>query len=455
MSYKILFTDTVDPSSEVENRYPPLGPGYLASYLKKHDPDQFYEFKYVNTLTKSILLDFKPNLVSITSVSQNFERAKKYAEIAKESGLIVIIGGIHISSLPQSLTEHMDLGIIGEGEKTFFEIVSNLSRTPVFNSENFKKIKGICFHENEQIIVTDNRDLLNDNDIPHPMRDLTGYKEHDYIFSSRGCPYKCRFCASTRYWGKIRWLSPEFVIEEICEMMNNGVTMITFYDDLFIANKPRLKKIADLIDEKGINRHIKFICTARANLIDEDTIHYLKKMNVVSVGLGLESGNERVLNYLKGDSVTVNDNKNAVALLSKAKIQANASFIIGSPDETLEEINDTYNFIKHNKLSFTDVYVLTPFPGTPIWDYAKTRGLVSDEMNWEILNVNFEKNFNSAIILSEKVDKATIVRIYKKFRLLRLYKILIALPKSPSIRDVPKILLFYLKMQIRRISEGF
>jgi len=449
--YKILFTDTVDPFSEVENRYPPLGPGYLTSYLKNHDPDQSYEFNYVNALTEKNIEDFSPDIIAITAVSQNYERAKKYASLAKDFGKLVIIGGVHISSLPTTLTDQMDIGIIGEGEQTFFEIIKTLSRSNSFDKKKIENIPGICYHKNGILILTGKRDFLKENEIPHPIRTLTGYRTHDYIFSSRGCPYRCRFCASSRYWDKVRWLAPEFVIEEICDMLDNGAKMISFYDDLFIANKPRLEKIANLIDQQRINKRIKFTCSARANLIDEKTVGYLKKMNVVSVGLGLESGNQRILNYLKGDNVTLEDNRRAISLLNHAGIQANASFIIGSPDETIEEMLDTYQFIRDNGLSFADVYILTPFPGTPVWDYAKEKGYVSDNMDWNNLNINFERNSKSAIILSEKLDRETIIQIYKKFRRLRMYKILIALPKSPWLKDVPKMLVFLAKVHLRRL----
>jgi radical SAM superfamily enzyme YgiQ (UPF0313 family) len=444
MVYKILFVDTIDLLSDFENRYFPLWPGYLIAGLKKFDPDQSYEFGYVKTLSVPIIKNFKPDVVVISSVSQNFERAKQFAKLAKESDIFVIIGGIHISFLPTTLTEHMDVGIIGEGEKTFSELINILSRTDIYSKNVIKNIKGICYYEQGQLIITDKQEILKDSEIPHPFRMLVGSRKHDYIFSSRGCPFKCVFCSTCRYWGSTRWLSPEFIIEEIYELMKNDVKIISFYDDLFIGNKPRLKEIADLIDQKGINKKIQFTCSARANLIDDETIGYLKKMNVVAVGLGLESGNQRILRYLKGENIGVEDNKKAVCLLHNANIQVNASFIIGSPDETIEEMLDTYNFIKNNKLSFTEIFLLVPFPGTPIWDLAKDRGLVSDNINWDVLNSNFEKNMKSAIILSTKLTRKEIIKIYKKFRRLRFYKAIIALPKSPLKIDALQMIIFFL-----------
>lgn len=160
-------------------------------------------------------------------------------------------------------------------------------------------------------------------------------------------------------------------------------------------------------------------------------------MNVVSVGLGLESGNERILTYLKGGSITVQQNKEAIKIFKKYKIAVNASFVIGSSSETKEEIMQTYNFIKETPFDLVDIYVLTPYPGTPIWRHALERGLVSDNMNWERLNVNFERN-KRAIILSEKLSKEEIYNIYKKFRRLRLLKNLKNIWRHPLVVDLPR-----------------
>ena len=93
-------------------------------------------------------------------------------------------------------------------------------------------------------------------------------------------------------------------------------------------------------------------------------------MNVVAIALGLESGAERVLRYLKGANVTVKDNYRALELLRDAGIQTSGNFIIGSPDETEEEIMATYKFIRKSKVDFVTLHVFSILPGTPVWDYA-------------------------------------------------------------------------------------
>ncbi|MEA3347108.1 MAG: radical SAM protein, partial [Candidatus Auribacterota bacterium] len=272
--------------------------------------------------------------------------------------------------------------------------------------------------------------------------------------SSRGCPYRCIFCASSRYWNNIRYFSPEYVVDEIEELVEKWkVRLISFYDDLFVANQKRLNRIAELVVSRGLVGKVKFSCSCRANTVTEEVVSSLKKMGVCSVGMGLESGNPRVLSILKGKSAKVEDNFRAVELLHSAGIKVNASFIIGSPDETLEEMMDTYRFIKKSLLSFVDIYLLTPFPGTPVWDQAEARGLVFANMDWSKLNVNFEKNKENAIIMSEVFSRDDIIKMYNKFRRLRLKKNITALPGHPMIIDLPKIVFSALRGKLSRLTQ--
>jgi radical SAM superfamily enzyme YgiQ (UPF0313 family) len=173
-------------------------------------------------------------------------------------------------------------------------------------------------------------------------------------------------------------------------------------------------------------------------------------MGVVSVGMGLESGNPRILYYLKGKTITIEDNRRAIELLTSAGIKANASFIIGSPDETEKEMMDTYDFIRKSKLSFVDIYVLTPYPGTPVWDFAKSRGLVSDDMDWSKLNVNFDVNHANAIILSESLSRERLYQIYRKFRRQRLVRNIRSLITHPMLLDLPKVAIGTVKEKVVR-----
>ena len=389
----------------------------------------------------NLIAEFNPNIVGISSVTQNFNLAKKYAEFAKGKNIPVIMGGVHISMLPQSMPKSVVLACLGEAEETIVDVFRLFDEKKGFSKEDLNNIKGIAFWgEKSNLVITEPRPMIANLDhIKMPARDLLDIGKHSYIFSSRGCPYRCSFCASSRFWNRVRLFSAEYVVEEIKELYEKyGVRMISFFDDLFIISPERLKKITKLLKEKGLGGKIKFTCSCRANLVNEEIAKSLKGMGVVSVGMGLESGSQRILQYLKGDLTSVELNKNAVNVLKKYGIAVNASFVIGSPDETEAEMMETYNFIKNNPLDLVDVYVLTPLPGTPIWEYAKTRNLVSDDMDWSKLNVNFEVSHKEAIILSELYDADQLYRIYRRFRRLRLYKNIKNIWHSPFLADLPK-----------------
>lgn len=450
---RILFVTATNPGVEIENRYKALWPGYLAAYAEKALGAGALDFRMTAGSLEKQIESYRPDVVAISAVSQNYNRAVACARAAKSRGAYVLMGGIHISMLPESLSQEMDIGVIGEGEETFAELMRILVEEDTFTPARLESVKGVAFRRDGRLVITEPRPSIERlDDIPHPRRSLIGYDSHSYVFTSRGCPFRCVFCASTRFWNKVRFASAEYVIEEIRELAANGVKTVSFYDDLFVADAGRLSAIADKIVALGLDRELRFTCSCRASIVNESVVADLKRMNVVSVGMGLESGNDRVLSFLKGTG-SVAANECAVNLLKDAGIQANASFVIGSPDETEEEVMDTYSFIRNSRLDFTDVYVLTPLPGTPIWQYALERGLVSSKMDWSRLDVNFWGSKDRAVILSECLNRERIVAIYRKFRRQRFFRIMKALPRSPWLGDVPKVALGIIAGWISRAAS--
>ncbi|MEA3232369.1 MAG: radical SAM protein [Thermodesulfobacteriota bacterium] len=427
---RVLFIDAADPVSKLNQRFAPLWPAYLAAHLETRIGSNRFEFRLSNGRVENELKSFKPHVVAISSVTMNYNHAMEYARIVKKTGLPVVIGGIHISFMPHSLTKEMDVGCIGEGEETFAELMRLYLDSGEFNHNNLATINGVIYRNDGKLISTPRRPLIASIDhISHPKRALLGFRNTDTMMTARGCPYRCVFCSVSRYWKKVRFASPDFVIDEITELVKNGVRIIKIYDDLFTCNQKRLEQIAERIQSSGLYRRVKFACWCRANTVTQEVTDALKKMNVVSVELGLESGCDRILRYLKGN-VSLNENYKAIELLKNAGIQTNAAFIIGSPDETEDEIMQTYDFIKKSRLDTVTVNPLIPFPGTPIWEYASDKGLVSEDMEWGQIG---------RIVISEKLSAAQLHRILKKFKRLCLIKRLRALPKSPWLQEAPKI----------------
>ena len=433
MKLKFLFVNAVDPTREFEVMYPPLGLAYLASSIRAKFGSDSPEFKVIDQDIEQGIKTFKPDIVGITSVTQYYNRAVRYARICKKYQLPVIIGGVHISALPATLTKDMDVGVIGEGEETITALLYLFLEKGFFDKDQLHSVDGIVFRRDNELVVTKRRELIEPLDkIPMPARDIFGKGKASYILTSRGCPYKCVFCYPAVYWRGIRFFSPSYVVSEIKQLVEeHEVKTISIYDSLFIADRPRLRQIVELLQEENLLGKVSFPdCNARANLITDEVVQLLKRMNVTGISLGLESSSPRILEYLKGKGITVEDNMNAVTTIRKYGMKAVGTFIIGSPQETREDILQTLRFAKKAPLSSFAVHLLTPLPGTPVWEYAKQRGLVKDNMDWSRLDI--DATHKNATVLSEKLTREELIHFLSVFRRINILTIMKRALRNPK-----------------------
>ncbi len=158
-------------------------------------------------------------------------------------------------------------------------------------------------------------------------------------------------------------------------------------------------------------------CQARSDSITEETCKVLKDLNTLTIGFGFESGSERVLAYLKKNTTTVEKNRNAILMCKKYGFRVFGSLIFGSPTETIAEMRESIDFIRFAKQNGADgiwCFVMTPFPGTEMWEVAKQREKVSDtDMNWDILT---HQNIDNPLLLDESIDKKEFKNVFLEAR---------------------------------------
>ena len=334
-------------------------------------------------------------ILGISCTSQDYAVAIEKAREAKSlrPSLVTVLGGHHISHLPETLDECFDIGVVGEGEQTFTELLDALHHDQlIIRPETLKHIKGLVFRDGNQLFITEKRPLIEPLDsIPHPLR---SHNETPYLFTSRGCPYKCAFCSSSAFWDKTRFFSAEYVVEEIEQIvkMFPDTRHMAVWDDVFAANKIRFHRIIDMLEQKGLTERLQFSFTCRANLINDELCSVLKRFRVPCTAFGAESGSNRILKLMNKGS-TVEINQKALDCLYRHGIPAAAAFVVGWPTETEDEVRQTFEFILKNlyegKLEIgTPVNILMPIPGTQVWNDAVKTGLLDPRnFDWRRLAV--------------------------------------------------------------------
>lgn len=409
---------------------PPIGLMSVATHIKKKIPfccPEIIDVNFDNVADK--IKKSKYDLLGMSAMTIDYNKAVKLAQRIKFTTKVpIIIGGVHISLLPQSLKRCFNLGVIGKGEETMLEIVQLYKQNASFDHRYLKDIPGLVYFHNNKIIKTDERKLIEPLDtIPIPDSSLINPKYFAFkpllpwgefgregiILTSRGCPYKCVFCSTTQFWKKVRFFSVEHIVAEVKNLVDRfNVDHIQIFDDLFTINKNRLKLIASEFEKKRITKRVKFSGQLRANLVDDELCEILKRMNFQIASFGFESGSERILRYLKNETVTVEHNKKAIETCVRYGFKVVGSLIFGSPGETIEDMHQTIEFIKFTKKAGADriwSFVMTPFPATKIWDIAKERRKVSEDMDFDLLS---HYAVDNPLLLDETIDKKEFKKIF-------------------------------------------
>lgn len=346
---------------------------YLAGYLLGHGLVSEEDLLFANSAAE--IVAFQPHVLGVGSVSQCFADAVAVARAVRQSlpECWTVIGGYHISALPHTLPEVFDLGVMGEGEVTFAEIVALRREHAAPPAHALAGIRGLCYRgPDDQLLLTEKRELVADIDLlPKPFRRLPYAVEWPYLFTARGCPYKCSYCASHQFWERYRPHSAEYVVDEVIRLVDQfGARTIYFVDDLFIAPKSRLIRIRDLLDQAGLLGKLSFHGFVRVNLVDEEVIAILAQMGFSEVRFGMETASQKLLDRIKDHPFRIEQAEQLIGLCTKYRIPVCASFMFGIPGETRADIEETVTFWQRHRSSFrvAGFYLMQPVPGSRMWD---------------------------------------------------------------------------------------
>ncbi len=379
-----------------DNERPKLGLGYLASYLKKFAPWVSLSISFDKDDYLADIAKIKPDVVGFSAMTPSFKRQMVKAKKIKDKfGLPEIIGGNHVSLVPQDLPKWLDVGVVSEGEEVLLRLLKHYKDTGKLQSED---IAALVWWEGKELRRTGDALLVEPIDnIPFPDWDFLGVGEKGpgHILTSRGCPFRCRFCEAGKFWKKYRSHSPQYVAAEIEDIYKNFKrSELVIMDDLFFANKERIKAIAGLLRERKLHQKMRFEVIGRADLFNEEIAKILKSMNVFAISFGMESGSEPILQYLKRETVTLEQIRKAVKIAKKYEMEVLGGFMVGTPGETEEDIKKTMEFIKELDLDQVGINVTTPLPGTELWEEGKKRGIIKndqwDENLWGMKDVTPE-----------------------------------------------------------------
>lgn len=436
-------------------RVPPVGLVYLATYLRdilgiNNSNLVILDSNYSDIETE--LESFSPHILGFTSMTVEYGKVIEFAKkIKSKHNIPFILGGVHISTLPLSLNKVFDIGVVGEGEKTFAELIKLYLKKNLFITKDLQKIEGLIFFDKNKLKTTPMREPIKDLDeLPLPdfkfvnknyfrkeeIPSISYIGTKCYLISSRGCPYRCVFCSTSHFWGKIRFHSPDYTAKIIKKFMDDfGSDYIKVLDDLFTISPQRLRDLKISFEKYGILEKIKAIeCQPRANLMNDELCIAMKELKIKVLNFGFESGSDKMLKWLKKESVTVEMNKNAILLCKKYGFYAYGSLIYGSPGETIEDMEKTNEFIDFaikNKARYMWSFIATPFPNTLFWEIALKRGKVTNGMDWNVLS---HHNLDNPLLLDENIDKEEFKRVFLKGRK-KLTKLKIRLIKEFIIKN--------------------
>lgn len=411
----------------VENLFynsPPLGLCYLAAVLEKEK----HEVKIIDAAVEGLSIEsiikritnFYPEAIGFTTLTVSiyscYELAKEVRKRFPE--IKIVIGGPHITSNPDDLLLYpeVDMAVLGEGEVTFKELVETIGKR-----ENIDKVKGLAYNIKGKLFFTASRGFISNLDtLPFPARHLVPM--HLYrpqpndqkrlpklsIISSRGCPYSCIFCDKNVFKNVYRSFSPEYIVNEVSHLVREFKARdIAFVDSTFTPNKNRVYEI--IKEMKKSNLNVTWTCSVRADVLDRELLKEMKDAGCWRVRLGIESGNDEVLKFIK-KGITKHQVRRVANWAYELDLEPKAFFMIGHLIDTKKTIEETIDFACNLPLKDITVQINTTLRNTSQYQLIEKYG--------RIITRDFSKySFWQPVFLPRALKDGELDYYYRKFYL--------------------------------------
>lgn len=353
-----------------EMSYYPLNLLYLAAALEKAGHEVTVIDPTANNMPLEVVLitisEINPLTVGISSMTVGIRSAVRLAKAIRKrfNGNIPIgLGGVHITVDKDFCRRnpYFDYWVIGEAEVTYPKIITHLEK-----------------HKGRKIQQEWHGHTVADLDeLPFPARHLINpaiYKrkeQMDYekpaagILASRGCPFNCVFCSIPNHGRKVRLRSAENIVDEMESIYESCGGRYSFVDDCFTVNGRWAAEVCQAIIDRKISCH--WIASTRADAVNKNLITLMRRAGCAELYFGVESGNDHIRNKLIGKNLSLESVKQAVELCKKNNILSNLFLMVGFPQETEANLEDTINVGLKVKPDVIGVHITRPFPGSRLW----------------------------------------------------------------------------------------
>ena len=401
-----------------ESPLPPLSLSYLAGVLTQEGIEvkilDFLVTHYHPGKLRRELEEYGPQLVGVTCVTLNYPVARRILRVCKDFSphIFTIIGGPHVTfALEETLLSSpwIDAVVIGEGERTLVELAR-----AVAEGKDIHQVSGLAFVDGGRVARSSARPLIENLDqLPLPARELLPIARYRAlgapctVITSRGCPYKCIFCSGHRMFGpRVRFRSAGLVVDEIEKLQHDfGLAKINIVDDTFTLDHDHARAVCHEMLRRNLK--IKWSVFARVDRISQNLAQLMNRAGCEWVLFGVESADEGILRTIK-KGFTPDEVRRGVRIAAEAGLNVFNSFILGLPGESWETARRTLAFGDELYQEYGAKYgfhMLSPLPGTEIYERAEDYGIRMLSRNWARYNAN-EPITETATMSTEMVREA-------------------------------------------------